>query len=160
MGWRLQLPDIQADRANQVGAAVTLRAARGLDPRAFRWGVDVGLEGSTGTFDFARPSLTLRSGIPLPGPLLGALGVAGGTSLGTVPTQSLWYLGGPGTLRGYGGNSARGDTFWRGRGEIAGAAPRARIALFSDIDWAGSRDASLFRRPLWSAGVGASLLDG
>jgi hypothetical protein len=153
-------PNIQADRANQAGAAVTLRAAQGLDPRGFSWGVDVGLEGSTGTFDFARPSLTLRSGIPLPGSLMGALELAGGTALGTVPAQSLWYLGGTGTLRGYGGNSARGDTFWRGRGEVAGAAPLTRIALFSDVGWAGSRDAAPFDRPLWSAGVGASLLDG
>lgn len=153
-------PNIQADRADQLGAALTLRTARGLDPRGFRWGTALELEGAAGTFGYVRPSLAVNSSVPLPGPLMGAVEVAAGTSFGDVPAQSLWYLGGPSTLRGYGANAANGDAFWRGRAEIANAFPAARIAVFSDVGWAGGRSTFTLDRPLWSAGIGASALDG
>jgi hypothetical protein len=153
-------PNIQADRADQVGAALALRTARGLDPRGFRWGTGLELEGAAGTFRYLRPSLMASSSLPLPGPLVGAVELAAGTSLGDVPTQSLWYLGGPATLRGYGANTASGDAFWRGRAEIANAFPAVRAAVFSDAGWAGSRSTFTLERPLWSIGIGASALDG
>ena len=86
--------------------------------------------------------------------------LAGGSAFGDVPVQSLWYLGGARTVRGYAGNSARGEAYWRGRVEVAGAAPGARIVLFSDAGWAGERDAFQIDPLLLSAGVGASFLDG
>ncbi|MEN8376847.1 MAG: hypothetical protein ABFS34_15570, partial [Gemmatimonadota bacterium] len=49
-------PNLSADRANQAGASVVLRHSSGEDPRRLRWGVEGFVEGSTGTFDFARPS--------------------------------------------------------------------------------------------------------
>ncbi len=153
-------PNIRADRADQLGAALTLRTSRGLNPLGFRWGTALELEGGAGTFGYVRPSLIANSSVPLPGPLVGAVEFAAGTSLGDVPAQSLWYLGGPATLRGYGANAANGDAFWRGRAEIANAFPAVRLAVFSDAGWAGSRSAFTLDRPLWSAGIGASGLDG
>jgi hemolysin activation/secretion protein len=77
-----------------------------------------------------------------------------------VPLQGLWYLGGPTTVRGYEGAFLGGESFWRGRAEIATATPAARIVLFGDAGWVGARDAWETDPPLLSAGVGASFLDG
>ena len=112
-------PNLAADHADQFGASIRLRHASGQDPRRLRWGAEAFLEGSTGTFDFARPTVTLRGTLPLLRALsLGLEGAAGG-SAGDVPAQSLWLLGGPATLRGYDGSARAGDGFWRGRAELA-----------------------------------------
>jgi hypothetical protein len=152
--------NIRAEKADQAGAAVSWRAARGADPAGWRGGMEVALEGSTGSFTFARPSATLFGGAPLPAGLAGTVEVGAGTSLGTVPTQSLWYLGGPATVRGFAGGIAAGDAFWRARAEVGRAAPGARIVVFSDAGWAGPRDDVDLDPRLLSAGVGASFLDG
>ncbi|HEX8905793.1 MAG TPA: hypothetical protein VF771_13165, partial [Longimicrobiaceae bacterium] len=152
-------PNITADRADQAGAAFTLRPFADRDVLGVRWGAALGVEGSTGTFRFARPSLTLRGATTL-GPLAAALEGAAGTSFGDVPVQSLWRLGGAATLRGYDASSAVGAAFWRGRGELATGSGAMRFAAFSDVAWAGPRDAFSFDRPLWSVGAGVSVLDG
>lgn len=153
-------PMIEAADADQVGASLRLRTWRGLNPTGFRWGAETWMEASTGTFDFVRPSLTLFGAAPLPGALVGSLEVAAGTSFGEIPIQSAWFLGGPAALRGYAPASAIGGSFWRGRAEVATPAPGARIVLFSDAGWAGSRDGFTTGAPLLSAGIGASFLDG
>jgi hypothetical protein len=53
-----------------------------------------------------------------------------------------------------------GEAFWRGRVEVATSLPAARLSLFSDAGWAGSRGAFGSGRALVSVGVGASILDG
>ena len=63
-------------------------------------------------------------------------------------------------MRGYDGLAAAGEAFWRGRVELANGLPFPRLALFSDVGWAGAR-AQYFRgRALMAVGVGASVLDG
>ncbi len=150
----------QAARAEQVGLGLTLRASHGHDPLGFRSGVELGVEAAIGMFDYARPSLTLRAAAPLPGRLVAALEAAGGTTFGAGAEQHLWRLGGPPTLRGYAASITRGESFWRGRAEIANEFPAARLVLFGDAGIAGDTDTLLDRRPLLSAGVGGSLLDG
>ncbi len=152
--------NIRAESADQAGAAVAWRAARGADPAGWRGGMEVALEGSTGTFTFARPSATLFGGAPLPAGLVGTVEVGAGTALGEVPVQGLWFLGGPATARGYAGGIVAGEAFWRARAEVGRAAPGARIVAFSDAGWAGARDAWAADPRLLSAGVGASFLDG
>ena len=152
--------NVAAARADQVGASLMLRGQRGADPARLVLGAEFYLEAATGTFDFARGALTTRVASPLPLGFAGALELAAGSSLGTVPPQSRWYLGGPTTLRGYGGAAAVGESFWRGRLEVAARSPAARFALFGDAGWAGARAGFGVGRPLMSAGVGASFLDG
>ena len=152
-------PNIAADRADQAGLALVLRPWAEVRVLGTSWAAELAGEGQTGDFQFARPSLTLRGTLPLGG-LVAAVEGAAGTSFGDVPVQSLWRLGGPGTLRGYDGGTAAGTAFWRTRGEVARASGAARFTLFSDLGWAGDRDAFSNRAPLWSAGVGASVLDG
>ena len=151
--------NISADSADQIGAAVTFRTQRGIDPEHNRWNADVTIDGGAGTYDFVRGSTTLRMTAAL-GSLAGAIELAGGMSSGRVPVQSYWYLGGPGTMRGYDGNAQSGDGFWRGRVELANQWPAARLVLFSDVGTAGPRDHLSVAKALASAGIGASFLDG
>ena len=102
-------PNITADSADQIGASVTLRAQRGIDPQHAQWSTDVTIDGSAGTYGFGRTSGTLRFTTPLGKTFAGAVEIGGGMSAGRVPVQSYWYLGGPGTLRGYGGGAMRGS---------------------------------------------------
>ncbi|MGD8277068.1 MAG: hypothetical protein PVH00_03530, partial [Gemmatimonadota bacterium] len=153
-------PNIVASRADQYGATLTLRAQHGLDPVGFRAGAELGLEGQWGTFAFSRSTLTLRGAAPLPASSMLSVEAAAGLSNGPVPPQSLWFLGGAATLRGYPAAIARGNAFWRGRAELSRGLPIARLAFFGDLGWAGSRDDFDTSRPLQALGVGATFLDG
>jgi hypothetical protein len=153
-------PTLAADRSDQVGASLVLRHARGLDPAAFRWGAELEVAGATGTFDFARAALVLRAGAPLPGTWIGSLEAAAGSSVGSLPLQANWFLGGAATARGYHGAAAHGEAFWRARAEVGTSFPAARITLFGDAGWAGSRGERRLAPGLVSAGIGGSLLDG
>ena len=153
-------PNINADRADQFGAALALRTFHGLDPSAFRWGAELDLVGEAGDFSFGRPAISTFVSAPLPGALVGSLDLAGGSSVGEVPIQSLWYLGGARSVRGYAPAAAVGEAFWRARAEIANELPGARLILFSDAGWAGERDDPQLDPSLLSVGIGASFLDG
>lgn len=155
--FRGDFPVVEAD---QLGGRLTLRLSRGLDPAGFRWGALASVDAATGTFRYVRPSLGVRMGFPLSGSLVASVEGEAGSSWGTLPAQANWFLGGAGTLRGYDAITARGEAFWRGRVEVANSLPGARLALFSDLGWAGPRDAFGTGRPLLSTGVGASFLDG
>src|SRR6059036_2478143 len=153
-------PNILADSADQLGASLTLRAQRGIDPERTQWTADVTVDGSVGTYRFGRMSSTLRVTAPLGPRIAGAVELAGGVADGVVPVQSYWYLGGPGSVRGYGGNAASGDAFWRARFELANRWPAARVVLFADAGRAGPREHLSLVRPLTGVGVGASFIDG
>ena len=152
--------NIVADDAEQVGLQVGLRATRGANPMGWRGGGSVSLLASAGSYRFVQPAATLSGAAPLPFDLLGSITLNGGLSFGDVPTQSLAYLGGGRTVRGYGGNSARGEAFWIARGELGTAAPGARIVLFGDAGWAGAREDLSAEPLLLSAGAGVSFFDG
>ena len=153
-------PNIEASRADQYGGVLTLRRDFGLNPAAVRGGVELRGRAETGTFEFTQPALTLRASAPMPARL--TLGIEGsaGTTFGDVPAQSIWYLGGYTTIRGYDYAVLAGDTYWRSRAELATSFPAFRLALFSDAGWAGGRDDFDVSRPLVSGGAGVSLLDG
>lgn len=153
-------PNRAADRANQAGAEAFLRYDRGLNPAGVRWGVELQSLASTGTFDFVRGALTTHIIFPVTTALTGSLEGAIGWSGGAPPVQSLWYLGGPGSLRGYDGATVGGASFWRGRAELGGGFPGARLALFGDAGWAGDRAARRLAPGLVAAGIGGSILDG
>jgi hypothetical protein len=149
-----------ADRADQLGASLALARGFGSDRSAARLTVGAWTEGQAGTFGFARGRATAGLTAPRVGRFALALEGSAGSSLGEVPVQGLWYLGGPATVRGYPGSLVGGETFWRARGEVGTAFPAARLVLFSDAGWAGARDGWRWDPPLLSAGAGASFLDG
>jgi hypothetical protein len=152
-------PNIVAARADQVGGSLTLRGSRVVS-RVITVGADVTVDGGTGDFDFGRGQLATRATVAGPGPVIWGIEGAAGTSGGVPPLQSNFFLGGPATLRGYDGNAMNGNAFWRGRGEIGYGLPAVRLALFSDVGWAGDRDQFSKGQPLLSTGAGAGFLDG
>lgn len=154
--------NISAERADQFGSDLMLRMQHGVDPERLRAGAQLDVRGETGNFEFVRPALTLRGALPPLAGLAAAVEAGAGATIGDAPLQSHWFIGGTHTLRGYPGATLNGESFWRGRAEVATSLPFARLALFSDIGWAGPADADAWRaaRPLYSAGVGVSLLDG
>jgi hypothetical protein len=158
-GDRTFRPNIMAERASQLGASMTLRGTRVLSPTV-TLGAQADLRQETGDFDFGTAAATLRLLITPAGPLAGGVTLSAGSSHGTVPVQGRFYLGGSGTLRGYAGGAMAGDAYWLVRGELGNAFPAARLTLFSDVGWAGSRGAFGRGRPLVGAGIGASFLDG
>ncbi|HYK11390.1 MAG TPA: BamA/TamA family outer membrane protein [Gemmatimonadales bacterium] len=153
-------PEIPAQRADQIGSSLRLRGDLPLNEGRSSLGGNVDMDLSVGTFNFARLALTGRATAPLPGPFQGAVEVSGGASDGKVPLQSHWFLGGPTTLRGFGGDAANGTAYWRARVEVGFGIPGARLALFSDAGWAGVGRNAFTAHPLISAGVGGSILDG
>src|SRR5690606_16438129 len=159
-GDRVFRPNIVADEATLYGGELMLSGGFGEDPAGLRAAATLALDGAGGDFSFGRAALTTRVAFPLFAKLSGSLEGAAGTSTGDVPTQRLYYLGGPASLRGYAGNAARGDAFWRARGEIARGIPAARIALFGDLGWAGDRTAFTTDGALSAIGLGATFLDG
>jgi hypothetical protein len=154
--------NILADRATQYGTDLLLRTQYGENPSSLRAGVQADVRAETGTFEFVRPALTAHVALPPVGGLALAVEGAAGTTFETSPVQSHWYLGGTSTLRGYSSGVLAGPAFWRGRAEVATSLPAVRLAVFSDVGWAGAASNDAFRaaRPLLSAGVGVSLLDG
>lgn len=154
--------NITADPASQLGAELMLQTDWGENPESFRLGTRVRLRAETGSYRFLRPELTLRLNAPAVGPLALSLEGAAGTTLGESPSQSLWYLGGARTLRGYRPGDTFGEAYWRGRAELGAGIPTIRISAFSDLGWAGSGAGTTWRdaRPLWSVGLGVSLFDG
>ena len=153
-------PNIAATAARELGTSLVLRGARGVSTRGITIGAELGMAASLGTYDFARASVTTRLTTPLPQRLLGALELAAGATGGSAPLQSLWYLGGPASLRGYPGGAIAGPDFWRARVEVATASPGVRLATFADAGWAGVGTAFATGRPLVAVGIGASFLDG
>jgi hypothetical protein len=149
-----------ADRADQGGASLALARTFGGDRAPARLTLGSWAEGQAGTFGFGRGQVTARLGAPSLGRFALALEAAVGTTTGDVPLQGLWYLGGTTTVRGYEGALLGGESFWRARAEVATPLPAARLVLFSDAGWAGSRGGWELDPPLLSAGVGASVLDG
>jgi hypothetical protein len=152
-------PTIAAQRADQYGIGLTLRTSGGIDPSRVRWGLEGGATAETGTFAFVRPWAVARTMVPLAGTSV-LLELGAGTSTGEVPVQSLWYLGGPASLRGYNGAVAAGNSFWRTRVELSRGPPAVRLSLFSDAGWAGPRASFGTRNALVSAGIGIAFLDG
>jgi hypothetical protein len=153
-------PNLAAERADQMGGSLTLRAAGGQNPARLRWNAELGGLGSLGTFDFTRGSACLQLGIPLPFRFAAALEGAAGATTGDVPVQSLWYIGGPTSIRGYDTGEASGTAFWRVRAELGSPVKVARVVAFTDLGWAGDRNQIADRASLLSVGGGASLMDG
>ena len=154
-------PNIQAARAGEAGGVLSLHDDFGLDPTGWRVGVGASLEGAGGTFDYGRGSLDASVTRGLGESLAASMTASAGTSLGTVPPQRLWYLGGTQTVRGQIMGAQAGNAYWFTRTEVAYGLVSIRPTVFFDIGWAGPRDAwSSPGRLISGAGVGVSLLDG
>jgi hypothetical protein len=155
------LPNVEAAKGTYVGARTRYTRSFGLDPQGFRLFSDFRLEGAhgdTGSYGRAALDLTTSHGI---GNGAVSLTLAGGSSVGVVPPQRFWFLGGSRTVRGQKPGAEAGDAFWLTRVEIAHGVGVVRPVLFGDIGWAGDRRQWRdIGQPLSGAGAGISILDG
>ncbi|HYV98566.1 MAG TPA: hypothetical protein VE967_14010 [Gemmatimonadaceae bacterium] len=157
--------NVVANAGNFIGGSVRWRQSWGLAPRGWKTFADLRLEGAGGTLDYGRGALDLSVSRALFGPIsFGILG-AGGTSVGDLPAQRQWFLGGAPTVRGQviGVDSAHaGNAFWFARTELARDRNASRWSLFADLGWAGDRSSDWGRsqRLLSGVGIGSSFLQG
>jgi hypothetical protein len=153
--------NLVAERATYAGVAGRANHEYGLDPRGWRLSTDLRVEAAKGDSLYGRAALDITASHGL-GPLAGALTVAGGSSLGGLPAQRRWYLGGSQTVRGQSPDTAQsGNAFWLGRAEIGSNDAGLRPTVFADIGWAGDRTKmGDIIRPMSGVGAGVSFLDG
>lgn len=154
-------PNIQALAGNYFGGSAVASYAWGSDPTGTRVAGAVRAEGAGGEARFGRfmAEQSLMQGFGQR--VQATLSAGAGISVGDLPPQRLWYLGGGQTLRGYRAGELAGNAFWLGRVELARGSSLFRPAVFFDIAWAGDRDtwAHSFgtRR---GVGTGITTLDG
>lgn len=155
-------PNIAVSPGMYVGSGMHIVHNHGLDPRGFRTFTDIHLESAVSDSFYARGSadLNLSRGTPLSTTV--GLTLSGGSSVGYLPPQRRWYLGGTHTVRGQDADTTYGgDTYGLARVELARDNRTHRSSLFADAGWAGSRDRlALDDRLLTGVGYGESMFDG
>jgi hypothetical protein len=157
--------NIMAERIRESGAALRKVSSFGIDPNGFRLLSDLRLEGAGGDVDYGRGALDLTLSHPLGRALhrdfSAAVTAGAGTSVGDLPVQRYWYLGGTNSVRGQSIGAMAGSSYWLTRTEVGYGAAAFRRALFLDLGWAGDRHAwSEMGRPASGVGGGLSFLDG
>ena len=154
-------PNFSAHRAMYGGVRTRYIATRGLDPQGFRLFSDVRLEAAyadTGAYGRAAFDATASHGL---GNGAAALTIGAGTSVGFLPAQRNWYLGGSQTVRGQRPGREAGDAFWLARAELGHGQGFVRPTVFADLGWAGDRrNWRSIGLPMSGVGAGASFLDG
>jgi len=154
-------PNITTTSSLYAGARTRILQSIGEDPQGFRLFNDLRLEaayGDTGTYGRVALDVTASHGV---GNGAVSLTLAGGTSVGILPIQRNWFLGGTQTVRGLRPGTAVGNAFWMGRAEAGYGFQAVRPVIFGDIGWAGDRAKwQEIGTPLAGVGAGISILDG
>ncbi|WP_439643350.1 hypothetical protein [Gemmatimonas sp.] len=128
-------------------------------PRGLRMTGLARVEAATGTFEYARGAIESTISRPV-GPFATALTGSIGSSIGRVPFQRGFAVGGVRTVRGQLPGTQLGDAFWFSRAEIGARNGAFRPVAFFDVGWAGSRKTFGSIQPQRGAGLGFGLLDG
>jgi len=153
--------NLMAQRATYTGFGAKLSNTYGLDPNGFRVFTDARVEVASGDSLYGRGALdlTMTQGFDR---FATALTVAGGSSIGSLPAQRLWYLGGSQTVRGQSPDPTQsGNAFWLSRLEIGTRDVGARPTIFGDLGWTGDRNKLTQNvHPMSGVGAGVSFLDG
>jgi hypothetical protein len=154
-------PNIVAERGVYSGVGARVTHDYGLDPNGFRLFTDARVEAAMADSAYGRGAVDLTATHGL-GRLAGALTLSGGSSLGALPSQRRWYLGGSQTVRGQSPDTAQsGNAFWLARAELGSNDVGMRPTLFGDLGWVGDRSRmGEVGRPMSGVGAGVSFLDG
>ena len=155
-------PNVVASAGTSAGAVVRFTHSHGLDPRGFRTFTDVRLEAAGGDSVYGRGAVDVTLSRGLFGDVAAAITLAGGSTIGGVPPQRRWFLGGTHTIRGQSPDTAQsGNAFWMSRTELGRDFRAYRVSVFGDLGWVGDRTKiSDVGRPLSGVGAGFSVLDG
>ncbi len=145
-----------------AGASARWRASRGDEASPWRLSADSRTEAAGGVASYGRAAvdLSIEKRLPLRTRAVVSGGV--GASVGAMPVQRYWNLGGWQTVRGYLSGTQRGDASWIGRGELLyEGLRRFQPSLFIDQGWAGARGKLFTTTPqLRSAGAGIAVFGG
>ena len=106
--------NIEADHGNIVGAAAERHMSYGLNPRGFRFFGSVRGEAAAGSFKYGRGMVDATASRGLFKGVDAAVTLGTGSTVGDVPLQRFWYLGGSQTVRGQAAGTQFGDAFWMG----------------------------------------------
>jgi hypothetical protein len=153
--------NLVANRAWYKGVGLRIANDYGLDPRGFMLSTDLRAEAADGDSAYGRAALDVTASHGF-GRLAGALTLAGGSSVGALPAQRRWYLGGVQTIRGQSPDTAQsGNAFWMARAELGTNGGGVRPTVFSDLGWVGDRSRiAEVGRPMSGVGAGLSFMDG
>lgn len=153
--------NFEARRGSYAGVGGRIHHTYGLDPAGLRIFSDLRFESAMGDSAYGRAALDLTTSHGF-GQLAASLTLAGGSSVGALPAQRRWYLGGNQTIRGQSPDTAQtGNAFWMSRMELGQNTAGARPTIFADLGWVGSRDSiSKIVRPMSGVGAGVSFIDG
>lgn len=156
------VPNIAAYRGRVTGMSARWLKSSGDNPQGFRTLTNVQLEGAVGDSTFGRGMLEFTLSHALPKSLSASVALSAGSSVGGVPVQRQWFLGGLQTIRGQRPDTAQhGNAFWMSRTEVSMGPSVFRTSLFGDIGWTGDRSSlSRVGRPLSGAGIGFAAFDG
>ena len=153
--------NLAAQRGMYYGMGLNVGHSYGLDPAGLRVSTAIRLEAAKGDSLYGRGALDVIASHGL-GPLATSLTLSGGSSVGGLPTQRFWYLGGLQTVRGQSPDTAQsGNAFWLTRLELGSVNAGFRPTIFGDLGWVGDRSKmGQVGRPMSGVGVGFSFLDG
>ncbi len=151
--------NIESEQLSVTGVSGTYSRLLLERPQGLRLTTVLNGEAGTGTYQYARASVEATAARPV-GRFSTALTGAIGSSIGDVPRQRGWFLGGVRTVRGQIAGTQDGDAFWLARAEVGTKQGIVRPVGFLDVGWAGSRDAFSKTKPQRGAGVGFGVLDG
>jgi len=153
-------PNMQADEITIAGVSGRLRMQAGVDPDELVTTGTIWGEAGVGDAQYARLALGATATVPLFWRLGGSLEWSAGTTFGDVPTQRLYYVAGPQTVRSFEPDQITGEAFWLVRTEVAVGYPLFRLVAFSDFGSAGDLSDLGSADPFVAVGGGVSLLDG
>ena len=156
------VPNISAYRGRISGLSTRWLKSSGDDPQGFRTFTEVRLEGAIGDSAFGRGVVEFTLSHALPRSLSAGITLSTGSSIGDMPVQRHWFLGGLQTIRGQSADTAQhGNAFWMTRTVLSAGPSAFRTSLFGDIGWTGDRSSvSRVGRPLSGAGIGFAAFDG
>lgn len=155
--------NLEARRGTFAGFGARLNNSYGLDPQGLRVFSDLRMEVASGADSlYGRAALDVTMSHELTRRLAGSLMLSGGSSIGGVPAQRRWYLGGSQTVRGQSPDTAQsGNAFWLTRIEVGSSDVGVRPTVFGDLGWVGDRGKiGQVGRPMSGVGAGVSFLDG
>jgi hypothetical protein len=153
-------PNIDADEITIAGLSGRLRAQGGVDPERLITTGTVWGEVGVGDAEYGRLAIGATATLPLFWRVAGSLEGSAGTTFGEVPTQRLYYIAGPQTVRSFEAGQITGEAFWFARAEVALGYPLVRLVTFGDFGSAGPWSDLGDTAPFIAVGAGVSMLDG
>jgi hypothetical protein len=155
--------NLVAQRGGYAGFSAHIDDQLGLDPEALRVFSSLRFESAIGRADsaYGRAAFDVTASHGL-GRVAASFTLSAGGSVGQLPPQRRWYLGGSTTVRGQSPDTTQsGNAFWLTRAELGTNDAGARPSVFADFGWVGDRTKlSQIGRPMSGVGTGVSFLDG